>query len=71
MLYELIVCAGITGWGCGHHLWSQFPSEAACHAALKTMVVAHNGEQVVGEGGRQIIAYCRPVQPEKSKKPDK
>ena len=68
MLYELIVCAGITGWGCGHQLWSEFPNEAACHVALKTMVVAHNGEQKTGESGRQVIAYCRPKPPEKPEK---
>ena len=60
MTYVLVMCIGVSSWGCGAWPRHEFPSEAACHAALRTMVVQQNGTLATGQASRQTIAYCAP-----------
>lgn len=61
----LVVCAGISWAGCGAVWTVDYGNEEACHRALGKMVVAHNGAQATGDGGRQVVALCRPPTPSK------
>lgn len=61
MMWEMIMCLGITWAGCGSYKVSVYPSEASCYKALQAV---RDNSQPVAESNKKLsmVAYCRPVQ---------
>jgi hypothetical protein len=62
MIWEMIVCVGITWAGCGDVHYPSYQSKQDCYEALRSMIVVSNANASAGGNGRQAIAYCRPKQ---------
>lgn len=55
MIWQLVICIGVTAMGCGDTHISKMPDKMTCFEALKEMRVNRN------EGDRSVVAYCRPA----------
>lgn len=50
-MWELFICLGLTGFGCGAVLVSPYPTEESCYRALAAMKADDKAKSA---------AYCRP-----------
>lgn len=57
MIWTLVICGGISGWGCGTVSTAPYPNEESCYKALEHVRFDVN---TPGETRRSAYAYCRP-----------
>lgn len=61
-MWKLIICAGLTGWGCGSVSIGEFPTKADCFEALSAV---RFDNETPGDNRNSAYAYCKPAEQEK------
>lgn len=61
-VWVMVICGGLTGWGCGSISTGEFASKADCLEALSSV---RFDVDTAGENRMSAYAYCKPKKEEK------